>query len=94
MEMINCPACKIPLSSAAVACPKCGHPIRGNGNPGAINLRDPVHAVGIALSAIVILAITALTIYGVTLLVQDQIRIAKRDARLKNAVPAVKSVEF
>lgn len=30
MALIPCPACTAQVSEAAVACPRCGHPIAGN----------------------------------------------------------------
>ena len=45
-KMIKCPACSCEVSSQAAACPQCGHLFK---SAGAINLRDPVHLVGIAL---------------------------------------------
>lgn len=30
MALIPCPACAAQVSEAAVACPRCGHPIAGN----------------------------------------------------------------
>lgn len=47
MTLIPCPACSNPLSTGAAACPKCGHVIKAANAPGGINLKDPVHLIGV-----------------------------------------------
>ncbi|NCB05194.1 MAG: hypothetical protein EOM69_06690 [Clostridia bacterium] len=63
-KLINCPACGRPVSCNAAACPACAEPIsRATANTGRINMRDPVHVVGVAL-AVIASAVFALGIYG------------------------------
>lgn len=47
MDLKPCPSCSAPVSPKAAACPKCGHTFR---SPGGINLKDPVHLIGLALA--------------------------------------------
>jgi hypothetical protein len=56
MALIKCPECGAEVSSAAAACPKCGHPLRASPT-GGINTKDPVHVVGIVLVVIIDLGI-------------------------------------
>jgi hypothetical protein len=65
MALIPCPECKTEVSSAAAACPKCGHPIAAPTTPppqpqrvvGAIDMRDPVHVVGVVIAVVMLIAI-------------------------------------
>jgi predicted amidophosphoribosyltransferase len=61
-----CPACSRQVSRNAPACPGCGEPFQEAARRphGAINLRDPVHVVGVAI-AIIAAAIFVLVIFGV-----------------------------
>lgn len=49
MNLRPCPSCSTSISPQAVACPKCGHAFK---TPGGINLKDPVHIIGLALAAL------------------------------------------
>lgn len=49
MALRPCPSCSTPISPKAVACPKCGHAFKA---PGGLNLKDPIHVVGLALAAL------------------------------------------
>ena len=60
-KIIKCPACSCEVSSQAAACPQCGHLFK---SAGAINLRDPVHLVGIALGLLMLAGIV-LTLWQV-----------------------------
>ena len=42
----KCPSCSREVSSKAASCPHCGHQFKA---PGGINLRDPVHLIGIVI---------------------------------------------
>ena len=54
MPLIPCPSCGTEISSDAVSCPKCGHPMKPPtpAKPPGINLSDPVHLVGCAVAVI------------------------------------------
>jgi len=45
-NFISCPTCRTRISMQAATCPKCGHELR---SPGAFNIGDPVHFIGILL---------------------------------------------
>jgi len=49
MPLIKCPACENDVSPNAPACPSCGEPIKSSAEvaSGAINLKDPVHFLGV-----------------------------------------------
>ena len=50
----TCPACNRDVSIRAPACPHCGEPFTlAAANPGGINMRDPVHVVGVIIAVIV-----------------------------------------
>ena len=46
----KCPSCQSDVSIEAAACPKCGHQFK---YAGAINLKDPVHVVGLIFTALI-----------------------------------------
>jgi uncharacterized paraquat-inducible protein A len=50
--IVKCPTCDAEVSSEAAACPKCGHQFK---SAGAINLRDPVHVIGIIVALLFLL---------------------------------------
>lgn len=57
IRLIKCPACARPVSPNAAACPSCAEPIRPERtNSSGINLRDPVHVIGVVIAALVVLA--------------------------------------
>jgi len=60
--LINCPACGQQVSQNAAACPACAEPIRPERtNQSGINLRDPVHVLGVLLCvAIIVIAAAVL----------------------------------
>ena len=60
MPLIKCPACQAEISPNAPACPKCGEPIKSSvekAQGGAINMKDPVHLVGIVLVIIIVIGV-------------------------------------
>jgi hypothetical protein len=54
--MVPCPSCRSLVSTKASACPHCGHLFR---SPNAVNLRDPVHVIGLILCGLFIAAALA-----------------------------------
>lgn len=59
MPLNKCPSCGGTVSSQAAACPKCGHQFK---SAGGVNLRDPVHVVGLVLAVLMGLGILAYAI--------------------------------
>lgn len=59
MPLIKCPICQADVSSNAPACPKCGEPIKSSVEKanGAINMKDPVHIIGVILVVIIVLGV-------------------------------------
>lgn len=53
MTLRPCPSCSTSISLKAVACPKCGHAFKTSGG---LNLKDPVHLVGLTLAGIFLAA--------------------------------------
>ena len=50
----NCPACGRDVSARAPACPHCGEPFRlAAAGAGGINMRDPIHVIGVVIAAVV-----------------------------------------
>lgn len=70
-SVISCPACENPVSSEAVACPHCGHPVRG-GHASGINMKDPVHFIGVVVAAFIVLIFVAGIIVGCIALLTEQ----------------------
>lgn len=68
--MTKCPACGKAVSSAAASCPGCGHPV--GRQPGAINMKDPVHVVGVIAAALVVLFAVIGMIAGVVMAVAQR----------------------
>ena len=62
--LIQCPTCGKKISSNAANCPGCGEVINAKMTKpaGAINLKDPVHLVGVILAVLVILGVIVATI--------------------------------
>lgn len=59
-RLINCPACGKQVSANAAACPACAEPIKpGRAKTGGINLRDPVHVVGVVLGVVILIIAAA-----------------------------------
>jgi hypothetical protein len=54
----TCPACSRQVSRNAPACPGCGEPFQEAARRphGAINPRDPVHAAGIVIAVVIVVA--------------------------------------
>lgn len=50
-----CPTCKNQVSVTANTCPKCGHAFK---YAGGINLRDPVHVIGLLICAAIVVLVT------------------------------------
>lgn len=53
-DLFPCPSCGRDVSRAAAACPGCGHQFR---DPGGINPKDPVHALGLIVVAVIIIGV-------------------------------------
>lgn len=53
-KLVKCPSCQSDVSTKAAACPKCGHQFK---YAGGINLKDPVHRVGLALCVVFIVSV-------------------------------------
>jgi len=47
-KLQTCPDCDKPVSREAAACPNCGHQFKSSGG---VNLKDPVHVIGLLLCA-------------------------------------------
>ena len=59
-KLIKCPSCQSDVSTEAAACPKCGHQFvyaGGFKHAGGINLRDPVHRIGLGVCVIFIIGV-------------------------------------
>jgi len=57
-NLIPCPACGKLISPQAAACPQCAQPIApAKNNTQGINLRDPIHILGVALALLMLLGI-------------------------------------
>ena len=56
-NLIECPTCGKQISSNAICCPNCGEIINSKmAKPaGAVNMKDPVHFVGVAIPILLIL---------------------------------------
>ena len=50
-NLVKCPTCQRDVSSEARACPQCGHQFKA---AGGINLKDPIHVIGILLAVVVL----------------------------------------
>ena len=59
--MMSCPSCQAEVSTEAAACPKCGHQFK---SAGGIDLRDPVHLIGVIVAAVFLVGAI---IYGISL---------------------------
>src|SRR5580692_4970456 len=53
-QLSRCPSCSAEVSTRADFCPKCGHRFR---YAGGVNLKDPVHVVGLIICIVFSLAI-------------------------------------
>jgi hypothetical protein len=69
--VISCPACEGSVSSEAVACQHCVHTLRG-GQTGGINMKDPVHFVGVVVASIFVVLFIASAIAGCIALMSEQ----------------------
>lgn len=73
-ELVKCPTCGRSISQNAAACPGCAEPvIPVRTNTAGINLKDPVHVLGIFVSVLIVI--------GTILFVIDRINQAKADRR-------------
>lgn len=55
--LVSCPACGKDVSPRAPACPGCGEPMASSVETaygGAINVKDPVHILGIAICVVLL----------------------------------------
>lgn len=59
-NFISCPTCRERISTKAASCPKCGHVVR---SPGAVNMSDPVHLIGIILCILFLVVCIAAMIW-------------------------------
>jgi predicted amidophosphoribosyltransferase len=50
-RLTRCPSCNHEVSSQAGACPQCGHQFK---SAGSINLRDPVHFIGVLIAVLMV----------------------------------------
>lgn len=66
-QLIKCPTCGKQVSNNAATCPNCGEIINSKmtKNAGAINLKDPVHLIGVIISILVILAVVSGIVAGI-----------------------------
>jgi predicted amidophosphoribosyltransferase len=66
MSLIKCPACGRDVSKNAPSCPGCGEPIKSSVEKasGAINMKDPVHLIGVIFAIAVLLGIILLFVNG------------------------------
>lgn len=52
----KCPTCGSDVSVRAPSCPKCGEPFAlGAAKVGGVNMRDPVHLIGVVLAVVIAL---------------------------------------
>ena len=56
MDLIECPSCAGQVSEKAASCPHCGHPFKAQSTIVGINLRDPIHLIGLAVAGLMILS--------------------------------------
>lgn len=63
-----CPACHAQVSVRAVSCPHCAEPFQAAGRvvAGAINMRDPVHVLGIVVCVVIGLCVLGAAVYALT----------------------------
>jgi uncharacterized paraquat-inducible protein A len=59
-SLTKCPSCQSDVSTAAAACPKCGHQFK---YAGAVNLKDPVHVIGLIVCAVLIISLGLWLLY-------------------------------
>ncbi len=52
MPLTKCPSCSSEVSTKAASCPKCGHQFKFSGG---VNLKDPVHVIGLWICGLIIL---------------------------------------
>ena len=64
VALVTCLECGTEVSNAAAACPKCGHPVKAT-PAGGLNLKDPVHVVGIALVVIIVFGILVAVVQAI-----------------------------
>lgn len=53
-KLPKCPACSQSVSRDAASCPRCGHVFK---YAGGINLKDPVHLVGVLIAILMVIGI-------------------------------------
>ena len=54
MGLTACPSCEGQVSTQAAVCPKCGHQFK---TPGSVNLKDPVHMVGLVVVVLFVVGV-------------------------------------
>src|ERR1039457_3370046 len=59
-QLTSCPSCNAEVSTKADFCPKCGHRFR---YAGGVNLKDPVHVIGLIICVIFSLAVIVGVVY-------------------------------
>ena len=52
--LTRCPSCQSAVSTEAAACPTCGHQFK---YAGGINLKDPVHVIGLIVTALIAIGV-------------------------------------
>jgi DNA-directed RNA polymerase subunit RPC12/RpoP len=50
----TCPTCGNKISVTANSCPKCGHTFK---YAGAVNLKDPVHIIGLGICVVIVVLV-------------------------------------
>lgn len=62
MPLVDCPSCKRSISSEAISCPKCGHPLARGWSEHATQIQRDRRKVsaGIAVAIVIVLALTVL----------------------------------
>lgn len=57
VTLMKCPACDKQISTAATACPQCGHPFAKATTVSGIDMKDPVHVLGVIVVAIIVVLV-------------------------------------
>lgn len=82
--MKTCPMCGRSVSPNAAACPGCGEPIApAKTNTQGINLKDPLHMVGVIIAVLMLLGIGFFVFVSV-LRVRDDRRFAIESIKYQN----------
>ena len=63
--LTNCPTCGKQVSSKAATCPNCGEVLHHSKSETAINLKDPVHLLGVLISILVLAGVGVAIVYAI-----------------------------